>query len=58
MLERRGIKVNRSKTKYLCANEGNEKETVKMEDKKNVRVKEFKFLGSAVQESYLGKEVV
>ena len=29
-LERRGMKVSRSKTEYLCINGGNDKETVKM----------------------------
>ena len=41
-LERRGMNVSRSKTKYLCVNGGNDKETVKMEDTKVPRVKEFK----------------
>ena len=50
-LERRGMKVSRSKTKYLCINGGNDDETVKMEDAKVPRVKEFKCLGSTVQES-------
>ena len=50
-LERRGIKVSWSKTKYLCINGGNDYETVKMEDTKVPRVKEFKYLGSTVQES-------
>ena len=50
-LERRGMKVSRSKTKYLCINGGNDKETVKMDDTKVPRVKEFKYLGSTVQES-------
>ena len=45
------MKVSRSKTKYLCINEGNDDETVKMEDTKVPRVKEFKYLGSTVQES-------
>ena len=45
------MKVSRSKTKYLCVNEGNDKETVKMEDTTVPRVKEFKYLGSTVQES-------
>ena len=45
------MKVSRSKTKYLCINGGNDKETVKMEDIKVPRVKEFKYLGSTVQES-------
>ena len=50
-LERRGMKVSRSKTEYLCINGGNDDETVKMEDTKVPRVKEFKYLGSTVQES-------
>ena len=50
-LERRGIKVSRSKTKYLCINGGNDDKTVKMEDTKVPRVKEFKYLESMVQES-------
>ena len=50
-LERSGMKVSRSKTKYLCINDGNDNETVKMEDTKVSRVKEFKYLGSTVQES-------
>ena len=44
-LERREMKVNRSKTEYLCINRGNDNETVKMEDTKVPRVKEFKYLG-------------
>ena len=43
------MKVSRTKTKYLCVNAGNDKETMTMEDKKVTRVKEFKYLGSAVQ---------
>ena len=50
-LERRGMKVSRSKTEYLCINGGNDDETVKMEDTKVPRIKEFKYLGSMVQES-------
>ena len=50
-LERRGMKVSRSKTEYLYINRGNDKETVKMEDTKLPRVKEFKYLGSTMQES-------
>ena len=50
-LERRGMKVSRSKTEYLCINGGNDHKTVKMEDAKVPRVKEFKYLGSTVQES-------
>ena len=50
-LERRGMIVSSSKTKYLCINGGNDNETVKMEDTKVPRVKKFKYLGSTVQES-------
>ena len=50
-LERRGMKVSRLKTEYLCINGGNDNGTVKMEDTKKPRVKEFKYLGSTVQES-------
>ena len=37
-LERRGMKVSRSKIKYLCVNGGNDEETVKMKAKKQVKV--------------------
>ena len=45
------MKVSRSKTEYLCINGRNDDETVKMEDTKVPRVKEFKYLGSTVQEN-------
>ena len=45
------MKVNRSKTEYLCVNGGNHKETVKMENTKVPRVKKCKYLASMVQES-------
>ena len=45
------MKVGRSKTEYMCINRRNDDETVKMEDKKVPRVKEFKYLRSTVQES-------
>ena len=45
------MKVNRSKIEYLCINEGNDNKTVKREDKKVPRIKEFKYLGSTMQES-------
>ena len=48
---KRGMKVNRSKTEYLCINGENDGKTVKMKDTKVPRVKEFKYLGSTVQES-------
>ena len=46
----RGIKVTRSKTKYLCINGGNDDETV-IKDTKMPRVNEFKYLGATVQEN-------
>ena len=45
------MKVSRLKTEYLCINGGNDDETVKLLDTKVPRVKEFKYLGSTVQES-------
>ena len=45
------MKVSRSKTEYLFVNGGNDKEIVKMEDTKVSKVKEFKYLGSTMQES-------
>ena len=48
-LKRRGMKVNRLKTEYLCINGGNDNETMKMEDKKVRRVKEFKYLRSTCE---------
>ena len=50
-LEKRGMNVSRSKTEYLCINRGNDDKTVKMEDTKVPRVKEFKYLGSTMKES-------
>ena len=50
-LERKGMKVSRSNTKYLCINGRNDDKTMKMENTKVPRVKEFKYLGSVVQES-------
>ena len=50
-LERRGMKVSKSKTEYLSINGGNDDEIVKMEDTKMPRVKEFKYLESTMQES-------
>ena len=45
------MKVSWSKTEYLCINGGNDDKRVKMKDAKVPRVKEFKYLGSTVQES-------
>ena len=49
-LERRRMKVNRSKTEYLRINGGNDNKTVKKEDAKVPRVKTFKTLKSTVQD--------
>ena len=38
---KRGMKVSRSKTEYLCINGGKDDKTVKMEDTKVPRVKEL-----------------
>ena len=56
-LERRGMKVSRSKSEYLCINGGNDNKTVKMEDTKVLRVKEFKYLGSTVQSGGCEREI-
>ena len=50
-LVRQGMKVSRSKTEYLCIYGRNDNKTVKMDDTKVPRVKEFKYLGSTMQES-------
>ena len=50
-LKRRSMKVSRSKTEYLWINGGNDDETVKMDHTTVPRVKEFKYLGSTMQES-------
>ena len=42
-LERRGMKVSRSKTEYLCINGRHNNETMKMEDKKVPSVRDFKY---------------
>ena len=44
------MKVSKLKTEYLCVNGRNDEETVKMDDTKVPRVKEFKYLGSTVRE--------
>ena len=50
-LERRGLKVSRSKIEYLCVNGENDDKTVKTENTKVPKVKEFEYLGSTVQEN-------
>ena len=48
-LERRGTKVSRSKTQYICVNERGDSETVLLQGVEIPKVKEFKYLGSTVQ---------
>ncbi|KAK3506379.1 hypothetical protein QTP70_017251 [Hemibagrus guttatus] len=48
-LERRGIKVSRSKTEYMCVNEREVSGTVRLQGEEVKKVQEFKYLGSTVQ---------
>ena len=48
-LERRGMKVNRRKTEYMCVNERQVKDTVKIQGEEVAKVEDFKYLGSTVQ---------
>ncbi|KAK3534394.1 hypothetical protein QTP86_014422 [Hemibagrus guttatus] len=48
-LERRGMKVSRSKTEYMCVNEREGSETVRLQGEEVKKVQEFKYLGSTVQ---------
>ncbi|KAK3560749.1 hypothetical protein QTP86_016542, partial [Hemibagrus guttatus] len=57
-LERRGMKVSRSKTEYMCVNEREGSGTVRLQDEEVKKVQEFKYLGSTVQSNgESGKEV-
>ena len=57
-LERRGMKVNRRKTEYMCVNERQVKGTVKMQGEEVAKVEDFKHLGSTVQSNgECGREV-
>ncbi|KAK3533658.1 hypothetical protein QTP70_024032 [Hemibagrus guttatus] len=57
-LERRGMKVSRSKTEYTCVNEREGSETVRLQGEEVKKVQEFKYLGSTVQSNgECGKEV-
>ncbi|KAK3526858.1 hypothetical protein QTP86_000716 [Hemibagrus guttatus] len=48
-LERRGMKVSRSKTEYMCVNEREGSGTVRLKGEEVKKVQEFKYLGSTVQ---------
>ena len=59
-LERRGMKVNRRKTEYMCVNERQDtgSGTVKMQGEEVTKVDDFKYLGSTVQSNgECGREV-
>ncbi|KAK3556412.1 hypothetical protein QTP70_008101 [Hemibagrus guttatus] len=57
-LERRGMKVSRSKTEYMCVNEREGSGTVRLQGEEVKKVQEFKYLGSTVQSNgEWGKEV-
>ncbi|KAK3563728.1 hypothetical protein QTP86_034452 [Hemibagrus guttatus] len=48
-LERRGMKVSRSKTEYMCVNEREGSGTVRLQGEEVKKVQVFKYLGSTVQ---------
>ncbi|KAK3512316.1 hypothetical protein QTP70_004627 [Hemibagrus guttatus] len=48
-LKRRGMKVSRSKTEYMCVNEREGSGTVRLQGEEVKKVEEFKYLGSTVQ---------
>ncbi|KAK3542168.1 hypothetical protein QTP86_016423 [Hemibagrus guttatus] len=57
-VERRGMKVSRSKTEYMCVNEWEGSGTVRLQGEEVKKVQEFKYLGSTVQSNgECGKEV-
>ncbi|KAK3510484.1 hypothetical protein QTP70_009161 [Hemibagrus guttatus] len=57
-LERRGMKVSRSKTEYMCVNGREGSGTVRLQGEEVKKVQEFKYLGSTVQSNGVcGKEV-
>ncbi|KAK3508104.1 hypothetical protein QTP70_014279 [Hemibagrus guttatus] len=58
-LERRGMKVSRSKTEYMCVNEREGSGTVRLQGEEVKKVEEFKYLGSTVQSNgECGKELI
>ena len=59
-LEKRGMKVNRKKTEYMCVNErqNNGSGTVNMQGEEVAKVEDFKYLGSTLQSNgECGREV-
>ena len=58
VLERRGMKVNRRMTEYMCVNERQVNGIVKMQGEEVAKVEDFKYLGSTVQSNgECGREV-
>ncbi|KAK3569213.1 hypothetical protein QTP86_026610 [Hemibagrus guttatus] len=58
VLERRRMKVSRSKTEYMCVDEREGSGTVRLQGEEVKKVQEFKYLGSTVQSNgECGKEV-
>ncbi|KAK3573071.1 hypothetical protein QTP86_012282 [Hemibagrus guttatus] len=57
-LKRRGMKISRNKTEYMCVNEREGSGTVRLQGEEVKKVQEFKYLGSTVQSNgECGKEV-
>jgi len=57
-LERRGMKISRSKTEYMCVNERQNNGALKLQGEEVNKVDVFKYLGSTVQSNgECGKEV-
>ena len=50
-LEKRGMRVSRTKTEYLCLSTNANGNTIKMQGSDLARVTKFKYLGSTVQQS-------
>ncbi|KAI5627956.1 hypothetical protein C0J50_3222 [Silurus asotus] len=48
-LERRGMKLNRSKTEYMCVNEREGSGVMRLQGEELQKVEEFRYLGSIVQ---------
>ncbi|KAK3510507.1 hypothetical protein QTP70_009142 [Hemibagrus guttatus] len=57
VLERRGMKVSRSKTEYMCVNEREGSGRVRLQGEEVKKVQEFRYFGSTVQSNgEFGKE--
>ena len=48
-LESRGMKICRTKTKYLCVNKSEDRPAMKLEGADVDEVEDFKYLGSTIQ---------